>query len=57
VLAFVLNVLRIAALVAIGDARLPKRRHGGFHSQAGWIAFTPWPSSRRACETRLLDAP
>ncbi len=38
-LAFILNVLRIAALVAIGDAGYPKVAMVGFHSQAGWIAF------------------
>jgi exosortase E/protease (VPEID-CTERM system) len=38
-LAFVLNVLRIAALVAIGDAGYPSVAMVGFHSQAGWIAF------------------
>lgn len=38
-LAFVLNVLRIAALVTIGDAGYPNVAMVGFHSQAGWIAF------------------
>jgi exosortase E/protease (VPEID-CTERM system) len=38
-LAFALNVLRIAALVAIGDAGYPGIASVGFHSQAGWIAF------------------
>jgi exosortase E/protease (VPEID-CTERM system) len=38
-LAFILNVLRIAALVAIGDAGYPSVAMVGFHSQAGWIAF------------------
>jgi exosortase E/protease (VPEID-CTERM system) len=38
-LAFILNVLRIAALVAIGDAGYPGVAMVGFHSQAGWIAF------------------
>jgi exosortase E/protease (VPEID-CTERM system) len=38
-LAFFLNVLRIAALVAIGDAGYPSVAMVGFHSQAGWIAF------------------
>ncbi len=38
-LAFALNVLRIAALVAIGDAGYPRVAMVGFHSQAGWIAF------------------
>jgi len=38
-LAFVLNVVRIAALVAIGNAGYPGVAMVGFHSQAGWIAF------------------
>jgi exosortase E/protease (VPEID-CTERM system) len=38
-LAFVLNVVRIAALVGIGDAGYPGIAMVGFHSQAGWIAF------------------
>jgi exosortase E/protease (VPEID-CTERM system) len=38
-LLFVLNVLRIAALVLIGDAGYPDVAIYGFHSQAGWIAF------------------
>lgn len=37
---FLLNSVRIAALVLIGDAGAPKTAAGGFHSQAGWIAFT-----------------
>jgi exosortase E/protease (VPEID-CTERM system) len=37
--AFALNALRIAALVAIGDAGYPSVAMVGFHSQAGWIAF------------------
>jgi len=36
---FGLNVLRIAALIAIGDAGFPEVAVYGFHSQAGWIAF------------------
>ena len=38
-LLFILNVLRIAALVLIGDAGYPDVAIYGFHSQAGWIAF------------------
>ena len=38
-LLFALNVLRIAALVLIGDAGYPEIASYGFHSQAGWIAF------------------
>lgn len=36
---FALNVLRIAALMLIGDAGFPDVAEYGFHSQAGWIAF------------------
>ncbi|HTD12907.1 MAG TPA: exosortase E/protease, VPEID-CTERM system [Steroidobacteraceae bacterium] len=38
-LVFALNVLRVAALVLIGDAGHPDIAVYGFHSQAGWIAF------------------
>jgi exosortase E/protease (VPEID-CTERM system) len=38
-LLFVLNVLRIAALVLIGHAGYHDIAIYGFHSQAGWIAF------------------
>lgn len=34
-----LNVLRIAALVAIGASVSESVAMGGFHSQAGWLAF------------------
>jgi exosortase E/protease (VPEID-CTERM system) len=37
---WILNVLRIAALVLIGDAGYAEVAMVGFHSQAGWIAFT-----------------
>jgi exosortase E/protease (VPEID-CTERM system) len=36
---FLLNTLRIAALVLMGDAGYEKIATVGFHSQAGWIAF------------------
>ncbi len=38
-LVFALNVVRIAALVLIGNAGHPAVAIYGFHSQAGWIAF------------------
>ena len=38
-LIFGLNVLRIAALMLIGDAGLEDLAVYGFHSQAGWLAF------------------
>ena len=37
---FLLNAVRIAALVLIGHAGAPDVAAGGFHSQAGWIAFS-----------------
>ena len=37
---FVSNALRITALVLIGVAGAPHVAVNGFHSQAGWIAFT-----------------
>jgi len=38
-LVFLLNAVRIAALVLIGDAGYARIASVGFHSQAGWIAF------------------
>jgi exosortase/archaeosortase family protein len=38
-LIFALNVVRIAALVLIGNSGYPDVARYGFHSQAGWIAF------------------
>jgi exosortase E/protease (VPEID-CTERM system) len=38
-LIFMLNAVRIAALVMIGDAGYAGIASAGFHSQAGWIAF------------------
>jgi exosortase E/protease (VPEID-CTERM system) len=40
VLTFALNSVRIAALILIGDRGFPGVAIGGFHSQAGWIAFS-----------------
>jgi exosortase E/protease (VPEID-CTERM system) len=40
VLTFALNAARIAALILIGDRGFPGVAIGGFHSQAGWIAFS-----------------
>jgi exosortase E/protease (VPEID-CTERM system) len=39
VAAWCFNAIRIAALILIGDAGAPKLAMGGFHSQAGWIAW------------------
>jgi exosortase E/protease (VPEID-CTERM system) len=36
---WILNAVRIAALILIGHAGAPAVAMGGFHSQAGWIAF------------------
>jgi exosortase E/protease (VPEID-CTERM system) len=36
---FLLNAVRIAALILIGNAGAPDVAMGGFHSQAGWILF------------------
>lgn len=36
---FCLNIIRIAALILIGHAGAARIAIGGFHSQAGWIAF------------------
>ena len=36
---FLLNAVRIAALILIGDAGAWQIALGGFHSQAGWILF------------------
>jgi exosortase E/protease (VPEID-CTERM system) len=40
VLVFLLNAVRIAALVLIGNAGGKQIAINGFHSQAGWIAFS-----------------
>jgi exosortase E/protease (VPEID-CTERM system) len=65
---FVLNAVRIAALVLIGDAGYERVATVGFHSQAGWIAFNlaafgvailahthPW-MSRAAAERKARRA-
>lgn len=38
-LIFMLNAIRIALLLMIGDAGYPGIASAGFHTQAGWIAF------------------
>ncbi|MGA3098506.1 MAG: archaeosortase/exosortase family protein, partial [Bryobacteraceae bacterium] len=38
-MAWLLNGVRIAALILIGNAGAPALALGGFHSQAGWMAF------------------
>ena len=37
---FLLNIARISTLILIGNAGAPEVAFVGFHSQAGWIAFT-----------------
>jgi exosortase E/protease (VPEID-CTERM system) len=39
ILIFLLNSVRIAALILIGNAGAERIAKGGFHSQAGWIVF------------------
>jgi exosortase E/protease (VPEID-CTERM system) len=39
VVIFIANAARIAALLLIGNAGAPGIAEGGFHSQAGWMAF------------------
>lgn len=39
ILIFLLNSVRIATLILIGNAGAPDIAVGGFHSQAGWITF------------------
>ncbi len=62
VLIYLLNVLRIAALVLIGNAGYPAVAAYGFHSQAGWIAFNgaagalAYFSRRRAWFSRSTTA-
>jgi CAAX prenyl protease-like protein len=36
---WLVNALRIVALIAIGTSGWPAVARGGFHSQAGWLAF------------------
>jgi exosortase E/protease (VPEID-CTERM system) len=69
---FMLNAVRIAALILIGDSGARAVALGGFHSQAGWIAFNgvafglvfmanrvPWLSSagRPAALTSQVETP
>jgi exosortase E/protease (VPEID-CTERM system) len=69
-LAFLLNTVRIAVLVLIGDAGYPNVAIVGFHSQAGWIAFnavafavaivsrrSPWLRSAAPSENALTENP
>ncbi len=40
VLIWLMNLVRIASLIAIGDAGYPDVADNGFHSEAGWIMFS-----------------
>jgi len=65
-----LNVVRIAVLILIGNAGFPEVAIVGFHSQAGWIAFTlvalgfsmatrnlPWVRENTACAAAAGPSP
>jgi exosortase E/protease (VPEID-CTERM system) len=65
-LLFVLNAARIAALILIGNSGAERIALGGFHSQAGWIAFNgvalgfsiaarelPWFSTKKLSTNKL----
>jgi exosortase E/protease (VPEID-CTERM system) len=70
---WLLNAVRIAVLVLIGNAGFPAIAVGGFHSQAGWISFNlvalgvslaatriPWWKNRQAeplPPSKLVDNP
>ncbi len=70
---FLMNAIRIAVLILIGNAGAAGVALGGFHSQAGWITFNcvalalasathrvPWLSSRRTPvveQERLSEVP
>ncbi|MGA2711481.1 MAG: exosortase E/protease, VPEID-CTERM system [Bryobacteraceae bacterium] len=70
VIAFLLNSIRIAALILLGSVGFEGVAAGGFHSQAGWIAFNvvalgicltarevSWISSTRPARTTALAPP
>ncbi|MFM8284542.1 MAG: exosortase E/protease, VPEID-CTERM system [Planctomycetaceae bacterium] len=63
VLSFVLNTVRIAALILVGIYISPQIAVDGFHSYAGWLAFlagglgTIWGISHVPFFTDLLAAP
>ena len=50
---FLLNAVRLAALIMIGDAGAPQIALGGFHSQAGWIAFNVCALGFSVCASRV----
>ena len=69
VVIFLLNAVRIASLVLIGNAGAPEIALGGFHSQAGWIGFNivalgctfvvpriAWLSTRNSVTKEQTDA-
>lgn len=50
---WLLNVFRIVALILIGSWYSPEVARGGFHSQAGWLAFNAVALGLVACSGRL----
>lgn len=50
---FLLNSIRIAVLILIGNAGAQQIALGGFHSQAGWIAFNAVALGFSVAATRL----
>jgi len=50
---WLLNIVRIAVLIFIGNAGAPNVAIGGFHSQAGWIAFNCVALGFAVATTRL----
>jgi exosortase E/protease (VPEID-CTERM system) len=70
VLMYLLNAARITGLILIGDAGATRVALGGFHSQAGWIAFNavalgfslaarrlPWLTTAGTLGTTVADLP
>ena len=65
---FLLNSVRVAALILIGHAGAPAIALGGFHSQAGWLTFNgvslglcvvarrlPWFTTWKATEASMTE--
>jgi exosortase E/protease (VPEID-CTERM system) len=50
---YLLNAVRIAALILIGNAGAEQIAVGGFHSQAGWMAFTAVAVGLSIAATRI----
>lgn len=69
VILYCLNAVRIAALLLLGDMGAKRIALGGFHSQAGWMAFNavalglllgvryvPWLTTKAPEQTRTASA-